>query len=255
MTETRAPTAAVMLIGNELLSGKTQDLNLQYLGTELAALGIKLVEARVVRDETDNIVLHLNELRAKYTYVFTTGGIGPTHDDITADAVACAFSTTLTLNDDAVERLRRGSGDLNEARLKMARIPVGATLIENTVSHAPGFRIENVFVLAGIPRIARAMFEAAAPELERGRQIRAASVDVYARESEIAAPLEAIAQRHPDVEIGSYPFARDGRFGAALVVRGTDPALIETVMAEIIRTMTALDGRPDVVPSMAPPQA
>jgi molybdenum cofactor synthesis domain-containing protein len=233
------------LIGNELLSGKTQDANLRYLGTELAKLGIKLAEARVVRDEPPAIIGHLNALRAEYTYVFTTGGIGPTHDDITAECVARAFKTTLEVNADAVAALERTSKDLNEARLKMARIPVGATQVAHSVSKAPGFRIENVFVLAGSPSIARAMFEAAKPELDGGAVIRSASVDVFSREGDIAVPLERIALENTDVEIGSYPFIREGRYGANLVVRGTNADRIEAVMEEIVATMRTLGGNPE----------
>lgn len=245
MSKRQQPTACVMLIGNELLSGKTQDANLQFLGRELAKLGIKLAEARVVRDEHEQIAAHLNECRNRYTYVFTTGGIGPTHDDITAEAVARAFATRLELNQDAAERLRGVRGELNEARLKMARVPVGATLIDNPISNAPGFRIGNVFVLAGIPAIARAMFAALAPELTTGARIHAASVDVHAREGDLAQSLERIALANPAVEIGSYPFAREGRFGATLVVRGTDSDEIERAVEQILTAMTALGGHPE----------
>jgi len=236
------PTAAVLLIGNELLSGKTQDANLQFFGIELAKLGIRLEEARVVRDVADAIVAHLNELRAKHTYVFTTGGIGPTHDDITAECVARAFGVELVLDEEAVRRLRAGRYELNEARLKMARVPRGATLIDNAVSLAPGFRIGNVFVLAGIPAIARAMFAAAAPQLTSGATIHSGSVDVLLREGDIAMPLERIALAHPEVEIGSYPFRRGETFGATLVVRGTDPDLIARVLEEIKAAMREIGG-------------
>jgi molybdenum cofactor synthesis domain-containing protein len=242
MKDATQSTACVLIIGNEILSGKTQDANLQFLGLELAKLGIKLAEARVVRDEPEMIVAALNECRAKYTYVFTTGGIGPTHDDITAECVARAFGVPMTLDADAVERLRRGRGELNEARLKMARVPKGATLVDNPVSHAPGFRIDNVFVYAGIPAIMRAMFAASVRLLTKGAQILSASVDVYAREGDLAEPLERIARAHPDVEIGSYPFSREGRFGASLVVRGTDGATVERVRGEIVAAMVALAG-------------
>jgi molybdenum cofactor synthesis domain-containing protein len=244
MNQRPQPTACVMLIGNELLSGKTQDANLQFLGQELARLGIKLAEARVVRDEFAEIEAQLNECRQKHTYVFTTGGIGPTHDDITAEAVARAFATRLELNEEAVARLGGSRGELNEARLKMARVPVGATLIDNPISNAPGFRLENVFVLAGIPAIARAMFKSLAPELTTGPQILSASVEVHAREGDLAAPLERIAEAHPEVEIGSYPFSRDGRFGASLVVRGIDRRLVEAVAAEIAATLARLADEP-----------
>jgi molybdenum cofactor synthesis domain-containing protein len=242
MKDATQSTACVLIIGNEILSGKTQDANLQFLGLELAKLGIKLAEARVVRDEPEMIVAALNECRAKYTYVFTTGGIGPTHDDITAECVARAFGVPMTLDADAVERFRRGRGELNEARLKMARVPKGATLVDNPVSHAPGFRIDNVFVYAGIPAIMRAMFAASVRLLTKGAQILSASVDVYAREGDLAEPLERIARAHPDVEIGSYPFSREGRFGASLVVRGTDGATVERVRGEIVAAMVALAG-------------
>jgi molybdenum cofactor synthesis domain-containing protein len=238
------PTACVVIIGNEILSGKTQDANLQFLGLELAKLGIKLAEARVVRDDHATIIAQLNECRAKYTYVFTTGGIGPTHDDITAECVARAFGVPLELNAEAVERLRSGRGDLNEARLKMARVPAGAALIDNPISNAPGFRVDNVFVFAGIPAIARAMFKASVPQLRTGARILSAAIDVYAREGDLAEPLERIAAAHPEVEIGSYPFARDGRFGASLVVRGTDAQAIERIVDQITAAMTALGGGP-----------
>ncbi len=240
MSTTSNPTACVLIIGNEILSGKTQDLNLKYLGEELAKLGITLVEARVVRDDTAAIVAHVNECRARFTYVFTTGGIGPTHDDITADSIAKAFGVELVVDEEAVRRMQRPDRELNEARLKMARIPAGAALIDNPVSQAPGFRMGNVYVLAGIPAIARAMFESAAAELARGAAIHARSVDVLLREGDIAAPLERIALAHPEVEIGSYPFTRDGRFGANLVVRGTDAEAVEAVLAEIEATMARL---------------
>jgi molybdopterin-biosynthesis enzyme MoeA-like protein len=235
------PTACVLIIGNEILSGKTQDANLQFFGRELAALGIRLEEARVVRDVPETIVAHLNECRRKYTYVFTTGGIGPTHDDVTAESVALAFGTELVLDQDAVERMRRGKTELNEARLKMARVPKGATLIDNPLSHAPGFRMDNVFVFAGIPSIARAMFAAAVKELAPGAAIHSRSVDVFLREGDIADPLERIAHEYADLEIGSYPFVRDGRFGANLVVRGTNPARLEEARGRIVQAVRALD--------------
>ena len=204
------PTACVLIIGNEILSGKTQDTNLQFLGLELAKLGIRLAEGRVVRDEPAAIIRHLNETRREFTYVFTTGGIGPTHDDITAECVAQAFGVPLEQNDDAVARLKRSGRPLNEARLKMARIPRGAELVDNPVSNAPGFRIENVFVFAGIPSIARAMFANAVPLLVHGAPILSASVDAFLREGDFADALTSIQQHYPTVEIGSYPFNRDG---------------------------------------------
>jgi molybdenum cofactor synthesis domain-containing protein len=227
------PTAAVLIIGNEILSGKTQDTNVAFLGRSLAALGIRLLEARVVRDEPPVIADVVNVLRASHTYVFTTGGIGPTHDDLTAESIARAFGVSLVLDDEAKRRIGHGGRELNEARLKMAMIPEGASLIDNPISHAPGFRIDNVFVLAGIPSVAKAMFESIAHELGGGPPILSDSVDLFVRESDIAAPLDAIARANPEVEIGSYPFARDGRYGAAIVVRGTDRASVSRVISEI----------------------
>jgi molybdenum cofactor synthesis domain-containing protein len=226
-------TAAVLIIGNEILSGKTRDANLNFLGKALARLGIRLVEARVIRDEPEVIAAVVNELRAHHSYVFTTGGIGPTHDDLTAESVALAFGVDLVLDADAVRRIGRGSRELNPARRKMAMIPEGASLIDNPISHAPGFRLDNVFVMAGIPSIAQAMFGAIEHELIGGDPILSESVDVYRREGDIAAPLDEIARRHTEVEIGSYPFAREGRFGASLVVRGTDRARVDAAVAEI----------------------
>ena len=241
------PTACVLIIGNEILSGKTQDTNLQFLGFELAKLGIRLAEARVVRDEPAAIIRHLNEARREFTYVFTTGGIGPTHDDITAECVAQAFGVPLVLDDEAVARLQRGGRPLNEARLKMARVPRGSELVDNPVSNAPGFRVENVFVFAGIPSIARAMFASAIPMLVQAPPILSASVDAYLREGDFAEALTRIQEQHPTVEIGSYPFNRDGRFGATLVSRGTDRALLEKVVEEIVAAMTKLGGETHVL--------
>ena len=243
-----SPTACVLLIGNELLSGKTQDANLQYLGSELAELGVRLAEARVLPDDEGVIVATLNECRAQFDYVFTTGGIGPTHDDITSQCIATAFGRELILDDEAVARLRRGSFELNEARLKMARVPEGANLIDNPLSNAPGFRVENVFVLAGIPSVARAMFETIAAELAVGTPIHSRNVDVFLREGDIAEPLERIAAQYPEIEIGSYPFSREGRFGANLVVRGTDVGRLEEALTQIVATMTELGGDSSVGP-------
>jgi molybdenum cofactor synthesis domain-containing protein len=230
---TQTTTAAVLIIGNEILSGKTQDANLGFLGKGLARLGIRLLEARVIRDEPAVIADVVNALRQGHDYVFTTGGIGPTHDDLTAESIAMAFGVELVLDEDAARRIGRGSRDLNAARLKMAMIPQGASLIDNPISHAPGFRIDKVFVMAGIPSIAQAMFAAIEHELKGGDPILSESVDLYRREGDIAAPLDAIARRYADVEIGSYPFSRDGRFGASIVVRGTDRARLAAAIAEI----------------------
>lgn len=178
-------------------------------------------------------------MSALHDYVFTTGGIGPTHDDITAAAVAAAFDAPLELNATAVELI---GGERDHPRMKMAMIPVGAELIENPLSRAPGFRMANVFVLAGVPSIAKAMFEGIRSTLSGGVAIISSSVDVFMKESEIAAPLEAIAVASADVEIGSYPFFRDGRYGANLVVRGTDAALVDAILSDIVAAMTELGG-------------
>ena len=230
-------TAAVLIIGNEILSGKTQEANLQFMAQSFARLGIKLAEARVIRDEPAVIAAVVNELRARYTYVFTTGGIGPTHDDLTAESVAQAFGRKLVVNEEARRRIASSGRELNQARLKMAMVPEGASLIDNSVSFAPGFRIGNVFVLAGVPSIARAMFAACEHELEGGSPILSESIDVYQREGDFAAALEAIAKRYPEVDIGSYPFSREGRLGASLVVRGTDASSVAAAMAEIRTTL------------------
>jgi len=195
-----------------------------------------------VRDEPAAIIRHLNEARREFTYVFTTGGIGPTHDDITAECVAQAFGVPLEQSDEAVSRLKRSGRPLNEARLKMARVPRGAELVENSVSNAPGFRIENVFVFAGIPSIARAMFASAVPMLVHATPILSASVDAFLREGDFAEALERIQQRYSTVEIGSYPFNRDGRLGATLVARGTERALLMKVVDEIVAAITGLGG-------------
>ena len=192
------PTACLIIIGNEILSGKTQDANLQFLAEELGKLGVQLAEARVIADVEATIIATVNELREKYTYVFTTGGIGPTHDDITALSVAKAFGRELVLNQEAVEGMKRVNIELNEARLKMAHVPEGASLIKNPRSFAPGFKIENVYVLAGIPSVARAMFGTLLDELNAGAAIHSANVDVYLKEGDIAKPLEAIALEFDD---------------------------------------------------------
>ena len=240
------PSACIIIIGNEILSGKTRDANLQFLAEELGKLGIQLSEARVIPDIEATIVATVNAMRAQFTYVFTTGGIGPTHDDITALSIAKAFGRELVLDSNAVARMQRGSFELNEARLKMAHVPEGSTLIDNPTSFAPGFRIENVYVLAGIPSVARAMFGTLVDELRAGEPIHSANVDIFLREGDIAKPLEAVARDFPDLDVGSYPFSRDGRYGANLVVRGTDSKRIDAAMNEIVTAMVALAGAENV---------
>lgn len=239
-------TACVILIGNELLSGRTQDTNLVHLGKELDGLGVRLREARVVRDDVDEIVETVNECRAKFDYVFTTGGIGPTHDDITTECIASAFGVAVVQSDDAVQRMSAHykNTDLTEARLKMARVPEGATLVENPVSGAPGYRVENVYVFAGIPRIMTAMFESVRHQLKGGRPMRSRSVAAYLGEGVVAAGLSEIQCRYQDVGIGSYPFVRDGRFGTSLVLRSVDAARLNVAYDEVRDMIVALDGEP-----------
>jgi len=240
-------TACVILIGNEVLSGRTRAANLQYLAQRLAARGIRVAEARVVPDVADVIVAALDECRAKHTYVFTTGGIGPTHDDITAACVARAFGVALERNAEARRLLRRNyksDAELTEARLKMTEIPVGATLVENPVSNAPGFRMENVFVFAGIPRIMQAMFDGIADTLEGGAPLLSVAVTAPVPEGILGGPLAELQKRFFDVEIGSYPFARDGVHGASLIARGTDAARLEETAQALRQMVRALGAEP-----------
>ena|SRR6202789_545097 len=229
------PTAAVLVIGDEILSGRTQDTNTATIAKFLGALGIDLKEARVVPDVQGEIVAALDALRARYTYVFTTGGIGPTHDDITADAIAAAFGTGIDYHPEALALLaaRYKPGEFNEMRKRMARIPLSASLIHNSVSSAPGFQIGNVFVMAGVPMIMRAMLEALAPRLTRGTIVHSATVEAKIPEGRIAAALARVQDAHPKVAVGSYPFYRQDGFGAQFVVRGRDAAEVEAAAGEI----------------------
>jgi molybdenum cofactor synthesis domain-containing protein len=237
-----SPTAGLLLIGDEILSGRTKDKNLGYIADFLTALGIDLKEARVVADIEDDIAAAVNALRARYTYVFTTGGIGPTHDDITADAVAKAFGVEIDHDPRAVAILQvhYAPGMLNEARMRMARIPAGAELIENPVSKAPGFRLGNVFVMAGVPKIMQAMLDSLAPQLERGTPMLSATVTAYIGEGDLAKPLKEIQERHPQVVIGSYPFEEGGKYGSNLVLRSRDPARLSLATGEVEKMTQAL---------------
>ncbi|MGC2856162.1 competence/damage-inducible protein A [Novispirillum sp. DQ9] len=243
----REVRACVIVIGNEVLSGRTRDANIQMLGAGLAEVGVRLTEARVIADDVPVIVDTVNEMRARFDYVFTTGGIGPTHDDLTAQAIAAAFGTTLERNAEAVARLQShyGTGDLNAARLKMADIPRGATLIDNPVSQAPGFRIGNVFVLAGVPRIAQAMFDGVRHGLAGGPPVVSRATAAYLREGDLAEPLAAIQAGFTDVDLGSYPFVRGGRLGVSIVGRGTAPARVAAAIAAVEDAMRALGTEPD----------
>ncbi len=228
---------ALIIIGDEILSGRTQDVNVQVLAQRLGAIGARLAEVRMVPDDEAVIIRTINALRGSYDYVFTSGGIGPTHDDITADCVAKAFGVGIDVRDDARKILStnytNGEADLNEARLRMARIPDGARLITNPISKAPGFRLENVFTLAGVPRIFEAMLDDALPQIERGDVEISKSFTLNYPESRIATPLRKIALAHPSVSIGSYPQEEDGRYFAEIVVKGFDETQIDAAMAEI----------------------
>ncbi|MCK5446456.1 MAG: competence/damage-inducible protein A [Rhodospirillaceae bacterium] len=241
---TNSPTTAcVLVIGNEVLSGRTQDANIQFLATALNAQGIRLSEVRVIADSEPAIVEAINHCRARYTYVFTTGGIGFTHDDITAKAVATAFGLPFTRHAGAEAILREHyQGKLNDARLTMADMPEGAELIENPVSRAPGIKVENVYVLAGVPSIVRAMFDAFKHTLEGGRVLESRTVHTSLSEGMIAAELGAVQDAHTNVEIGSYPFFRLQRFGVNLVVRGDDLGLIEAAIGDLKQMIENLGG-------------
>jgi molybdenum cofactor synthesis domain-containing protein len=231
-------TAGLLVIGDEILSGRTKDKNIGYTAEYLTALGIDLKEVRVVADEEPEIVAALNALRTRYTYVFTTGGIGPTHDDITADAVAKAFGVPIDYHPQAVEiltaRLAKTGGLMNEARMRMTRVPKGGELVLNNVSAAPGFRIGNVIVMAGIPQVMQAMLEYVTPQLQTGAKMLSETVRADCREGDIGTELGAVAKANPDVIIGSYPFMDENRgANAHVVMRSRDPARLAAVKAAV----------------------
>jgi molybdenum cofactor synthesis domain-containing protein len=232
-----APTAAILLIGDEVLSGRTKDKNLGFIADYLTALGIDLKEARVVADDEADIVSAVNALRARYTYVFTTGGIGPTHDDITADAMAKAFAVDIGHHPEAVEILTNYfisvNREPNEARMRMARIPHGASLIYNHVSKAPGFKIGNVFVMAGVPKVMNAMMDEIAPSLTRGSPVQSVTVEFLGGEGDIAKPLKEIQEQYNDVSIGSYPFETPQGFATNLVMRSRDSKRLASAAADV----------------------
>ena len=229
--------AALIIIGNEILSGRTQDQNLSYLANWLNEIGIQLSEVRVIRDEEEVIVKTVNYLRETYSYVFTTGGIGPTHDDITSLSIAKAFNVDLEVNDKALSILKEyyKDSELTDARMKMTMIPKGAELVENPISKAPGFKMENVFVMAGIPSIMQGMLEGARNHLKGGDIIKSTSVDVFTPESNVAEELAELQNNYPDVEIGSYPFSKKNRFGTSLVLRSEDGNLLKKCELELLK--------------------
>ncbi len=237
----RIVTAAILVIGDEILSGRTKDKNIGYIAEYLTNIGIDLREVRVVADVEDDIVAALNALRSRYDHVFTTGGIGPTHDDITADSVAKAFGVPIDVDPRARALLleRIPEDQLNEARLRMARIPEGATLIENPVSKAPGFTIGNVHVMAGVPSIMQAMLDGLAPRLATGRKMLSRSVSAGLKEGDIAGPLGALQAEFPDVSMGSYPtFDQERGFTTTLVLRSRDEARLVAAEAALLAMLS-----------------
>jgi molybdenum cofactor synthesis domain-containing protein len=235
-------TAALLVIGDEILSGRTKDKNIGYIAEWCTGMGIDLREVRVVPDVEEEIIAALNAMRVRYTYLFTTGGIGPTHDDITADSVAKAFGVGISIDDRAVALMRSryaDPADLNKARLRMARIPHGADLVDNPISKAPGFRLENVIVMAGVPAIMQAMLDAVGPTLRTGVTMQSVSIESGGLpEGDYGTPLAAVAKAHPGAVIGSYPSFDGQRFTNQIVVRARDAALLEAA-AEAVRRMVA----------------
>ena len=237
MEASKTWTAALLVIGDEILSGRTQDKNVAQVATWLNEQGIRLVEVRVVPDVEGRIVDAVNALRSTYDYLFTTGGIGPTHDDITVDAIAAAFGVPVIVHPGARQILeeyyRNRPGGLNDARLRMARVPEGAELIENPTSGAPGVRIGNVFILAGVPNIAASMLAGLSGKLEGGRPVVSVTVGARAAESDVADLLRETEAAHPGVAVGSYPFFKDGRYGANFVIRSEDEELARATGEEL----------------------
>ncbi len=231
-------TAALLVIGDEILSGRTQDANIAYLGKWLGVQGIRLREVRIVADEMASIGDAVNALRTAHDYLFTTGGIGPTHDDITVDAIAAALDVPVIVHPDAQAILAGYYGDkLTDARLRMARTPQGASLIENPRTKAPGIRVENIFIMAGVPMITQGMLAALDGQLQGGLPVLSRTVAAWTQESAAAATLAAVEQAHPGAQIGSYPFWREGRSGANFVIRATDAALLATVAAALMASL------------------
>ena len=245
---TRTYTACLVIIGNEILSGRTQDVNLQHLALRLNEWGVRLREARVIPDVEQTIIDTVNECRAAFDYVFTTGGIGPTHDDITALAVARAFGRELVSDPEAMRLLgaHYPPGEFTPSRQKMAQVPAGAQLIGNTVSAAPGFQVENVFVLAGVPSIMRAMLDTLQNRLVGGEPVRSRTVRAPLAESRVAEGLAAVQARHAGLDIGSYPFFKDGRYGTSLVLRGTDDEELAAAAQEVAALVRELGAEPTV---------
>lgn len=248
MDKDRIWTAGLLIIGDEILSGRTQDRNVAQIASWLNLQGIRLAEVRVVADDMVRIGAAVNDLRAGNDYLFTTGGIGPTHDDITVDAIAAALGRSVVIHPRAramLEAYYQSRGGLTEARLRMARVPEGAELIENQMSGAPGIRVGNIFILAGVPHIATLMLEALSGRLEGGRPLLSRTIGCWVPESEVADILAATERAHEECQIGSYPFFREGRVGANFVIRSTDEMALEACRSDLILRLKA-DGK-DVV--------
>ncbi|MBN8871969.1 MAG: competence/damage-inducible protein A [Rhodospirillales bacterium] len=246
MTATN-PTACLLVIGNEVLSGRTQDANIRFLATRLGELGIPMREVRIIPDVPQTIIDTVNEVRAKFTYVFTTGGIGPTHDDITSECVAAAFGVPWEPHPEAWARMERSypPGGFNAARQRMATMPRGATLIDNALSVAPGFQIGNVYVMAGVPRVMQSMFDWLAPKLQGGPRVVSRAVHAIGlAEGLIAEGLTAVQARYPELDLGSYPFYRPTGNGVSIVAKGTDAAKAEAAIAEVTTLIADLDRTP-----------
>lgn len=241
------PTACLLVIGNEVLSGRTRDANIQYLAVHLGEIGIPLREVRIIPDVPETIVRTVNEVRARFTYVFTTGGIGPTHDDITSECIAAAFGVPWEPHPEAWARMERSyrPGEFNAARQRMATMPRGASLIDNDLSVAPGFQIGNVYVMAGVPRVMQSMFEWLKPRLQGGPPVQSRAVyAIGLPEGLIADGLKAIQLRYPMLDLGSYPFYRPSGNGVALVAKGTDATPAEAAIAEVTALIQELGRTP-----------
>lgn len=240
-------TACVLIIGNEILSGRTQDINLNHIAKTLGGWGIQIHEARVIPDDVDVIVSAVNQARARFDYVFTTGGIGPTHDDITAQCIAQAFNVELMMHPDIAARIKQrpAPDDVMASRLLMARVPTGATLIDNPTGGPQGFAMENVYVMAGIPIIMQAMLSTLAGQLNSGPVVLSRSIRAFLGESQIAGELGKIQAKYSQVDIGSYPFFSNERYGTTLVIRGSDTDLLEQVAQDIMTTVRAAGESPE----------
>lgn len=250
ISEKETYRAGLIVIGNEILSGRTQDTNTAWIAENMVALGILLYQVRVVPDVEEEIIAAIHDLKDKVDYLFTTGGIGPTHDDITAEAIAHAFGTELELNKEAYDILVRHYGseaEVTAPRKKMAMIPKGAALIDNPVSGAPGFQMGNVYVMAGVPRIMRAMLDGIKPTLKKGKPVLSNTIVCGLIESVVAEPLTAIQKKYPAISIGSYPHFRGGLLGLSLVLRGTDDPALDAATGEVVAMISNLGGTPNAL--------